>query len=239
MSEKALTNQSSSQPTAKKPTNTTSTAVRVTKYMAVRVATLFITVVIAIYLTILIANMGGYVDEIMKSEIRERLALTISMDPANRDLTPEERNKLVDARIALEEDRLGLNQPFAIRSFRYLYNALTLQLGRAQNMTSDSGSKSVRNILLERLPSTLLLMGTANMLLFFMSVYLALTLSRKYGSFWDKLVIAFSPTSAAPPWFYGIFLILIFAALLKVLPFGGIVDAPLPDNPLAYALSVA
>jgi len=133
---------------------------------------------------------------------------------------------------------LGLNQPFAIRSFRYLYNALTLQLGRAQNMTSDSGSKSVRNILFERLPSTLLLMGTSNLLLFFMSVFFALVLSRKYGSFWDKLIIAFSPTSAAPPWFYGIFLILIFAALLKILPFGGIVDAPVPDSPVAYALSV-
>ncbi|MGB9674187.1 MAG: ABC transporter permease, partial [Anaerolineales bacterium] len=53
-----------------------------------------------------------------------------------------------------------------------------------------------------------------------------------------KFVIALSPTSAAPPWFYGIFFILIFAAILKILPFGGMVDVPPPNNPLEYALSV-
>jgi peptide/nickel transport system permease protein len=81
-------------------------------------------------------------------------------------------------------------------------------------------------------------MGTAELTLFFGSVFLALALSRKYGSLWDKLTIAFTPTSAAPPWFYGIFLILIFAALMKILPFGGLVDAPPPSNAIDYGLNV-
>jgi peptide/nickel transport system permease protein len=63
-------------------------------------------------------------------------------------------------------------------------------------------------------------------------------LSRKYGSWFDKLTIALSPTSAAPPWFYGIFFILIFAAILRILPFGGLVDSPPPTNKIDYALSV-
>jgi peptide/nickel transport system permease protein len=96
----------------------------------------------------------------------------------------------------------------------------------------------VRLILLERLPATLLLTGTSELILFFASVFLALSLSRKYGSFWDKVTIALSPTSSAPPWFYGIFFILIFAAILKILPFGGLVDVPPPDNPIDYGLSV-
>jgi peptide/nickel transport system permease protein len=133
---------------------------------------------------------------------------------------------------------LGLNRPFAIRSLTYLVNALRLDFGRAMQMTSDSGSKLVSNIILERLPSTLVLFGLSNLALFFTSVFLALALSRHYGSFIDKAVVALSPTSAAPPWFYGIFLILIFAAILKVLPFGGMVDAPPPENWFEYALSV-
>jgi peptide/nickel transport system permease protein len=96
----------------------------------------------------------------------------------------------------------------------------------------------VRNILLERLPATLLLAGTAELIIFFGSVFFALGLSRKYGSFMDKLVIGLSPTSAAPPWFYGIFLILIFAAVLHVMPFGGLVDSPPPANKFEYGLSV-
>ena len=133
---------------------------------------------------------------------------------------------------------MGLNVPIAIRNARYLTNALALQLGRSINMTSDAGSKTVRLILLERLPPTLLLMGISQLFLFFSSIFLALNLSRRYGNFWDKLVVALSPTSAVPPWFYGIFLILIFAALFKVLPFGGMVDSPPPSNPFDYSLSL-
>lgn len=215
-----------------------STFERVAKFTAVRLVTLFITVVIGVYLTIMIANMGGYVDQIMRGEIRERITMQIVANPANKNLDPEARNKLVVDKIALEEKRLGLNKPLAVRAFNYLINALTLNLGRAQNMTSDSGSRQVRLIILERLPPTLLLMGTSNLLLFFTSIFLALSLSRSYGSIWDKLVITFSPTSAAPPWFYGIFFILIFAAVLKILPFGGMVDAPPPENWLERTLSV-
>jgi peptide/nickel transport system permease protein len=204
----------------------------------VRLFTLFITVVIGVYLTILIANMGGYVDTIMRNEIRDNTTQAVMVNPANRNLTPEAKAKLVQDKIAIEEKRLHLNEPFAVRSVRYLKNALTLNLGRAINMTSDSGSKQVRLILLERLPNTLLLAGVAELILFFSTVFLALVLSRKYGSFWDKTTIALSPTSAAPPWFYGIFFIVIFAGILRVLPFGGLVDSPPPENTLEYGLSV-
>src|SRR6185503_15504182 len=172
-----------------------STFMRVSRYVVVRLLTLFVTVVVGIYLTIMIANMGGFVDTIMRGAVREQL---------------------IKDRIAAEEERVGLNVPIAIRNFRYLSNALTLKLGRALNMTSDAGSKQVRLIILERLPATLLLMGISQLFLFFSSIFLALNLSRRYGNFWDKAVVALSPTSAVPPWFYGIFLILIFAALLKV-----------------------
>lgn len=215
-----------------------STFVRVSRFFIVRLLTLFATVVVGVYLTIMIANMGGYVDQIMRGQIRDTVTQRIGLNPATQQMDPEVRRKLIEDSIALEEKRLGLDIPIAIRNFRYLSNALTLRLGRAINLTSDSGSKQVRLILLERLPATLLLMGTSQLFLFFSSVFLALSLSRRYGNFWDKVVIALSPTSAVPPWFYGIFLILIFAALFKVLPFGGMVSSPPPENTFEYALSV-
>lgn len=203
-----------------------------------RLLTLFVTVVIGVYLTILIANMGGFVDDIMKGEIRDRVTQSLINSPTAQNMDPDVRKKLIQDSIAAEEERMGLNVPVAIRNARYLVNALTLQLGRAINMTSDAGSKTVRLILLERLPATLLLMGISQLFLFFSSILLALNLSRRYGNFWDKLVVALSPTSAVPPWFYGIFLILIFAAVFKVLPFGGMVDSPPPSNRIDYALNL-
>jgi peptide/nickel transport system permease protein len=221
-----------------KRTSRNSTFIRVSRYVIVRLLTLFVTVVIGIYLTILIANMGGFVDTIMKGEIRERVTQSIINSPSAKSMDPAVRQKLIQDTIAAEEDRMGLNVPIAIRNARYLSNALTLQLGRSINMTSDAGSKTVRLIILERLPATLLLMGISQLFLFFSSIFLALNLSRSYGNFWDKLVVALSPTSAVPPWFYGIFLILIFAALLKILPFGGMVDSPPPSNPFDYSLNM-
>jgi peptide/nickel transport system permease protein len=211
---------------------------RMVKYTALRLVTMAFTVTIGVYLTIMIANMGGYVDTIMRNEIRDNTTQSMLANPANRSLDRAVLQKLIQDRIASQEQRLGLNQPFAIRSINYLRNSLTLNLGRALNMTSDNGSKEVRLILLERLPATLLLTGTSELVLFFGSVFIALSLSRKYGSWLDKLTIAFSPTSAAPPWFYGIFFILIFAAIFKILPFGGLVDSPPPDNKFDYGLNV-
>ena len=217
---------------------TTSAVYRVIRYVALRVVTLFLTVLVGVYLTVLIANMGGYVDQIQRAQIREDIQQQMLSNPSFKVLSVEERNKRMESLIALREKRVGLNQPFAVRSFRFLSNALTLNLGWTQNMTSDSGSKQVRNIMLERLPSTLLLFATANILLFFASVYVALALSRRYGGTLDKLIVSLAPSGSAPGWFYGIFLIVIFAAVLRVLPYGGMVSAPPPDNPIDYSLSV-
>jgi peptide/nickel transport system permease protein len=178
--------------------------------------------------------MGGYVDQIMRNEIRERVTQTVAQMTANKPISVEVRKQMAEEMIALEEQRLGLDTPFAIRSFRYLGNAMQLKLGSATRMVSDAGSRQVRLIILERLPATLLLMGSSQLFLFFFSVFVALKLSRAYGSFWDKLIIALSPTSSAPPWFYGIFFILIFAAILKILPFSGMISAPPPENTWQY-----
>jgi peptide/nickel transport system permease protein len=149
-----------------------------------------------------------------------------------------ERNELIERRVQLDVERLRLDQPFIWRSFDYLEQAMRLDLGRAEHMHSDRGARDVASIIVERLPATLLLFGTANFLIFFISVFVALSLSRRYGSPLDRSVIALAPSSAAPGWFYGIFLILIFAFLIPILPPGGLVDIPPPEGTLAYALSV-
>ncbi len=216
----------------------TSALGRVLKYTAARAALLSCTVIVGVYLTILIANMGGAVDNIRRGQIREGIAMEMSMSPDLRKIPVEERNRLIEERTRLEEKRYGLDQPFVVRSVRFLENALTLNLGKAEHLTSDSGSREVRLIILERLPPTLVLFASANLFLFFLSISMALFLSRRYGSLLDRIVIAMSPISAAPAWFYGLFLILFFAAIWGVLPYGGMVDAPVPEQPLAYGLSV-
>jgi peptide/nickel transport system permease protein len=211
---------------------------RLLRYTGTKLLVLFFTVVAGVYITVLIANMGGYVDEIRRGAIRETVALELSVDEQFRNLPEERRTAIIEERIAIQERRYGLDQPFLIRSFTYLADAITLNLGFSEALSSDSGSRQVSNIILERLPSTLVLFGTANLLLFFVSLFFGLSLSRRYGSFLDKTVLALAPTSAAPGWFYGLFLILVFAGVLGLLPFGGMVKAPPPENDFEYAVSL-
>ena len=211
---------------------------RFLKYTLKRAVSLIIVVIIAVYITILIANMGGYVDQIIKSEVRFNIGFQVNQNPAYKGLAPREKGELIEKLYQQEIKRLGLDKPFILRSYQYLIQALTLELGRALYLTSDTGSKSVRNIILERLPVTVLLFTTINLILFFLSLFVGLYASRKYESKFDRIIVALSPLSSIPGWFYGIFLILIFASLLHVLPYGGLVDAPPPPDPTSYILSV-
>ena len=211
---------------------------RLTLFTIKRLAALFLTVLVGVYLTILIANMGGQVDELRMVQIQSTVAEQVRADPAFFDLSPQERNALIERRVQLDVERLRLDQPFIVRSVDYLQQAIRLDLGRAEHMHSDRGAREVYWIIVERLPATLLLFGTANLLVFFASVFIALGLSRRYGSALDRSVIALAPSSAAPGWFYGIFLILIFAFLIPILPAGGMVDVPPPEGTLAYAASL-
>ena len=116
------------------------------KYSLKRGISLIVVVVIAVYITILIANMGGYVDNIIKSEVRFRIGVQVNQNPAYKGLPPREKGKLIEKLYQQEIKRMGLDTPFILRSYKYLAQALTLDLGRALYLTSDTGSRSVKII---------------------------------------------------------------------------------------------
>lgn len=208
------------------------------KYVVKRGIILLLTVIVAAYMTILIANMGGYVDEIIKSDLYLSISQGIRQNPAYKALNETQIKELINAIYTNELKKIGFDKPFIYRSVSYLRDALSLNLGRALFISSDSGSKSVRIIILERLPNTVLLFTTTQLLLFFIGLFAGLFLARRYGSFFDKLSVLLAPLSSMPGWFYGIFLILIFASFLRLLPYGGMVDVPPPTSRFDYTLSV-
>jgi peptide/nickel transport system permease protein len=234
MSDASVPLTTSTLPAKKKPSET----LRIARYIGLRILMLFFTVVIGTYLAVLIANWGGAMDTIRESQIREQVGMYLRGDRKLLEVSPEEFRRRYDLEVARRKKLEGLDQPFFQRSLRYLRDALTLDLGPATYLISDSGSRQVRNIIIERLPATLLLFGTSEMIIFFLALWAALPLSRRYGSLLDRTIVALAPTSTAPAWFYGIFLLLIFAGVLHVLPFGNMVDVPPPDTNFAYALSV-
>lgn len=208
------------------------------KYVGIRIITVSLSLIIAILLTVIIANFGGKMDEIARAEIEFNVWETINRDPYYRNLSNEQRKEIAREMIESITRIVGLDKPYPVRIFIHLRNALTLNLGRSMHITSSSGSRQVWLIISERLPPTILLFTTINLIIFFIELFIGLYLSRRYGSMPDRLAVALAPLSSMPGWFYGIFLIIVFASWLRLLPWGGMVDAPPPQDPVAYGLSV-
>ncbi|MEM3871698.1 MAG: ABC transporter permease [Nitrososphaeria archaeon] len=177
-------------------------------------------------------------DEIIKSDLYLSISQSIRQNPLYKTMNDTQIRALINATYTNELKRIGFDKPFIYRSFNYLIDALTLNLGRALFMSSNSGSRFVYMIILERLPNTILLFTTTQLIIFFIGLFIGLNLSRRYGSVPDKLSVLLAPLSSMPGWFYGIFLILIFASNLRILPYGGMVDVPPPSDTFGYVLSV-
>jgi len=212
------------------------------RYAGVRVLMLFLTAVAGVYVTIIVANLGGHVDDIIRSMIIESVGMGLGRDPEVMKMPLEQREELINQVVAAAEEAAGLNEPFLIRSWRWLSRGMTLDLGESHRLKSlysvSQDRFSVRLLILERLPITLLLIGLANLVTFLASLWIAPRVARHYGTLVDKLVVALSPISSAPSWFHGLFLVAFFAGGLHLLPFTGLRPAPPPNSQFLYALGV-
>lgn len=221
-----------------------STLWRIFRYLLLRVVGLGLTAVAGMYLTLFVANLGGKVDDIRRAQIAEGMAMGMRANtPEMQALTTEERAALLEQRIAAAQEAAGLNQPLLLRNFRYLTDALTFNFGDSRYFRTidpyHPNRSLISALIKERIPPTLLLFGLSNLLVFVMSIWLALIVARRYGGWLDKLIVMLSPLSIAPSWFYAIFLIAIFAGGLAWFPFGGMRPPIPPDTTLGYLQGLA
>lgn len=204
------------------------TLARIGKYTLVKAASLFITVVIGVYFTIIIANLGGAVDELFRGQIAEQIAgMVMGGWPEVEDQA--EKDAIIAQTIWQMEDAMGLHQPFLLRTARWLVNGLTLNLGETFMLYFFQGiirgaDIQVQALVLQRLPYTMLLVGASNLLIFIASVIVALILARKYGGVMDRIMVTLASMTSAPPWIFGVLLIVLIAGKLGWLPFPKAID---------------
>lgn len=189
-----------------------SSAYKIVSYVVGRLVVLFAMVAIAVYLTILIANFGGQIDTFLKSEIDFAIGMGIP-----RGLSEQERDAIFEERTRVAYEAAGLNTPFAVRCFGWLGRGLLLDWGyinlNAAGWNRDQGVP-IRSVILDALPRSLSIFGTANLLLFLTTVAVALHLANRRHSWLDKLIAALTPLSSAPAWIYGVVLNII---VLKIM----------------------
>jgi peptide/nickel transport system permease protein len=185
----------------------------------------------------MIANMGGQIDEILTNQIKFNIAQQLQRNPSFRNLPEDQRERLLNERIEIAIKAAGLDKPFLERSIVYLTQALTLDLGRAMFLRSAAGSSRVSEIVLERLPMTVLLFTTGTFLEALFGIYVGLKMARKALKKLDRVMTIFAViTYVVPPWFFGILFILFFSFYLRLFPAGGFVSVPPPEDPFLYTL---
>ncbi|PYG56512.1 ABC transporter permease [Rhizobium sp. UGM030330-04] len=137
-------------------------------------------------------------------------------------------------RDALRE-QYGLNGSMLARFWLYASSVLRLDLG-----WSLAFDRPVLGLILERLPNTLLLMGSATALAFILGTALGIVAGARPGGVTDRVLSALSLTLYATPGFWlGLVLAIVFAVQLRWLPTSGIETIASGKQGFARALDIA
>ena len=137
-------------------------------------------------------------------------------------------------RDALRE-QYGLNGSVLARFWLYASSVLRLDFG-----WSLAFDRPVLGLILERLPNTLLLMGSATALAFIIGTALSILAGARPGGLTDRVLSALSLALYATPGFWlGLVLAIVFAVQLRWLPTSGIETIASGKQGFARALDIA
>lgn len=134
-------------------------------------------------------------------------------DPARKMLPLDATQAQVDQ----FREQLGLDEPLPVQFVGFLGDTVTLDFGESISKRVPAGE-----VVLDRLPNTLVLMAVALVIAILLAFPLGIIAAMRPGSKIDNLTVAISLAGLSLPQFWlGALLILFFAVNLKVLPTSG------------------
>ncbi|OON41045.1 ABC transporter permease [Izhakiella australiensis] len=150
------------------------------------------------------------------------------------DVMTAEQQVTDPAMIARLRHLYGLDQPAITQLFNYLWSVCKLDLGFSfrQNMP-------VLDVILAHLPATLILMLASIALAVLVGVSAGVLAAVRVNSFWDSLISTLAVICfAAPSFWLGIMLIILFSVKLGWFPVGGMETIGLTLSPWGEALDI-
>lgn len=140
-------------------------------------------------------------------------------DVVNYLIPPEQAGAITDEQREVILARYGLDQPTSVQFRQYVFG-----LARGDLLISARYSRPVRDIVLERLPWTLLLVGTSTLLALVVGTIAGFRSAWKRGRASDVSTLSgFMLIDSMPPFFLGLLLILVFSVHLGWFPIFGAV----------------
>jgi peptide/nickel transport system permease protein len=129
----------------------------------------------------------------------------------------------------------GLREPLHVQYIRYMRSTLTWDFGYSY-YSLEPVSREIR----ERLPNTLLLMGTSLLFAALFGTLFGIYAAYKRGSLFDMTAVTVSLFSYALPTFWmGLILIYVFGYVFGLFPLAGTISRPPPLDPIVKAFDVA
>jgi len=195
------------------------------RYAATRMVTMFGVLMITLLITI--ALVGSNMDTILKQGTVFQVRTEITENPAIAESfsSVKEFESFVQSQI---DQRIPWYSPQRI-GFT-MYKLLLLDFGHATFLTSDAGSSDVKDIILEKLPRTILLFTTATIIISIMGIFLGALSSSKVGSLTDRVTSSFAIISSSfPVWWIGMLMIFLFAFTWQIFPARATPDIPSSD----------
>lgn len=172
-------------------------------------------------LTGVIIGVTGLSDIVLYNIVDERLRI-IKQQLAIKIKDPEQLNRAVEE---LKQELIrayDLDKPWYARIPRIIYQIMVLDLGISRSTLSFSGSNKVADIILERIPNTVLMVTTAVLISSLVGLVVGLWSATKVGSLLDRFTSLISAISySLPTWWFGMVVILVFAYELRLFPSGG------------------
>jgi len=208
------------------------------KTLAVKAASLSLVLIIVLFVTVTTIGATGLSDRMLNAimseqlrGIRTQLAQEIHDIDALNQAMSEIKEELIVA--------YGLDKAWYVRMPAMVWRIFTLDLGNSRTVQSFTGSIRILDIILERMPFTILLMVTVLLISFVIGLVFGTKVATKPGSFMDRFVSLYSAVSyALPTWWLGMIMILFFAFYIGIFPYGGLYSAPIPKDPFQKMLDL-
>ena len=206
--------------------------------LAIRAITLVAVFFLVLFLLVVTLGLTGFSDRMLSAVVGEQLRVERNaLAETIRD--PDELERALEARRSELDAFYGLDTPWYFRLPQTVFRVLTLNLGEARTLRSFKGSNRVADIVLERLPNTIILLTTSLILTAIMGLTVGVNMATRPGSRLDRAMSGFAAIShALPTWWVGILLILILSIQLRLFPSGGMYSTPPPVEPLPRVLDL-
>jgi peptide/nickel transport system permease protein len=184
------------------------------------ISVLIITLLITIFL------LGSTIDKIMIDNIRLQVTNSVFDSLAenqrlNQLQDPQERQSIIDKQVSIQIKSLGLDEPWYSpkKIINSLIQIMTLNLGNSRFFTTYDGSSSVNELIIEKVPNTILLFTTSSITVVAIGVVIGSYLAKREGKISDRVVAGLASVSqSVPPWWFSMIMIVLFSFLLQIFP---------------------